>query len=75
MPTHKLTADQRREMVLAALRHDYRTMQDLADRYGVARSRLYVLLGDAKADPENALVEAYREVAFREEVNALLNGE
>ena len=50
-------------------------MQQLANEYGVARSWVYVLLEEARTDPEARLEEAEREVAFRKEVLEILEGE
>ncbi len=66
----KLTNDQRRAMVLSALRREG-TVQEIANRYGVARSWLYVLMDEARDDPSGRLDEAEREAAFRRAVCGL----
>lgn len=72
MGREKLTPDQRREIVLRAIRREYSTVQDLADSYGVARSWVYALLEEAQSDPEGKLREAEAEAEFRREVKKLL---
>jgi hypothetical protein len=66
----KLTPDQRRSLVLAAL-SGVPAMQ-LAKEYGVARSWVYALIEEAKTDPHGKLRDAHEEVKFRMRVrNAL----
>jgi transposase-like protein len=69
MPRTKLTPEERRALVLAAL--DPNTnRRDLAASYDVARSWLYSLLDEATTDPESKLKEAEAELEFRREVLA-----
>ena len=67
----KLTPDERRAVVLAALEHDV-NISELARRYGISRQRVYQLLEDATIDPKGQLREAERELAFRRRVKELV---
>jgi len=67
----KLTPDERRTVVLAALERDV-NISELARRYAISRSRVYQLLEDAVTDPKGKLREAEREVAFRKRVLELV---
>ena len=67
----KLTPDERRALVLAALERDV-NISELARRYGICRQRVYQLLEDAMTNPKGSLLEAEREVAFRRRVKELV---
>ena len=67
----KLTPDERRAIVLAALEHDA-NVTELARRYGVSRARIYQLLESATIDPRGELLEAQREAEFRRRVQELV---
>ena len=67
----RLTAAERRSVVLAALEHDV-NISELARRYGIRRQRVYQLLEDATIDPKGQLREAERELAFRMHVKKLV---
>ena len=67
----KLTPDERRAVVLAALGRSV-NISELARRYAISRSRVYQLLEDAVTDPKGKLREAEREVAFRKRVLELV---
>ena len=67
----KLTPDERRAVVLAALGRGV-NISELARRYGIRRQRVYQLLEDAVTDPKGKLREAEREVAFRKRVLELV---
>ena len=73
MPKTKLTPDQRRALILALLSGT--PAIELARRYGVARSRVYALAEEAKANPVEAMLEAWEEYAFRDQVVTLTKGE
>lgn len=81
MPPEKLTVNERRELVLAALSKDPQTGKakiqrtELARRYGIARGHVYRIIEEATADPEGKLREAEKEVEFRRRVLELLGGE
>ena len=66
MNPHKLTTQQRRDMVLSALSGESRV--EVSKRYNVARSWLYSLLDEAQNEPERKLKEAEAEVEFRRSV-------
>ncbi len=59
----KLTPDERRAIVMAALQFGS-NKSEVARRYGLSRSRVYQLIEDAVSDPKSKLREAEREVAF-----------
>ncbi len=63
----KLTRDERRAVVMAAL-EPAANISEIARRYGIRRQRVYQLLEDAMLDPRERLREAEREVAFRRRV-------
>ena len=63
----KLTVDQRRAVILAALEPNA-NMSEIARRYGIRRQRVHQLLRDAMTDPKEKLWEAEREAAFRRRV-------
>ena len=67
----KLTPDERRAIVLAALEHDA-NVTELARRYDVSRARIYQLLESATIDPKGKLREAEFEVEFRRRVKELV---
>ena len=67
----KLTPDDRRAIVLAALDHNA-NITELARRYGVSRARIYQLLESAVIDPRGKLYEAQREAEFRRRVKELV---
>jgi len=67
----KLTPDERRAVVLAALERDV-NVSELARRYGISRQRVYQLLEDATINPKGQLREAERELAFRRRVKELV---
>ncbi len=67
----KLTPDERRAIVMAALEHNA-NVAELARRYGIRRQRVYQLLENAITDPKGKLREAEREVAFRRRVKELV---
>ncbi len=67
----KLTVDERRTVVMAALEPDA-NMSEIAHRYGIRRQRVYQLLESAMIDPKGKLREAEREVAFRRRVQELV---
>jgi transposase-like protein len=70
-PTKKLTNEERRRLTLAALRGV--SVAKLTREYGVNRSYAYLLMNEAKADPDATYEEARREAAFRKEVRDLLS--
>ena len=70
MAKEKLSADKRREIVLAALAGAEK--KALAAEHGISRQWVYDLLEDAKDDPEGKFQEAVAEAAFRREVRDLL---
>jgi transposase-like protein len=63
----KLTPDERRALVIAALEPDANKCE-LARRFGIRRQRIYQLLEHSLSDPRTKLREAEREVAFRRRV-------
>jgi transposase-like protein len=67
----KLTSDERRAVVMAALEPDA-NKTELARRYGIRRQRVYQLLEDALTNTKGNLMEAEREVAFRRRVRELV---
>jgi transposase-like protein len=67
----KLTPDERRAVVMAALEHNA-NISEIARRYSIRRQRVYQLLEDAMLDPRERLREAEREVAFRRRVKELV---
>ena len=67
----KLTPDERRAVVMAALDPDV-NISEIARRYGIRRQRIYQLLESAMIDPKEKLREAEREVAFRRRVKELV---
>ena len=67
----KLTPDERRAVVMAALEPNA-NISEIARRYGIRRQRVYQLLEDAMLDPKEKLREAEREVAFRRRVQELV---
>ena len=67
----KLTSDERRAVVMAALEPNA-NISEIARRYGVRRQRVYQLLENAMLDPRERLREAEREVAFRRRVKELV---
>jgi transposase-like protein len=69
--TSKLTPDERRAVVIAALEPNA-NVSELARRYGIRRQRVYQLLENAIIDTEEQLREAEREVAFRRRVKELV---
>ena len=64
----RLTPDERRAVVMAALEIGGANKSEIARRYGIRRQRIYQLLEDALTDPKSKLREAEREVAFRKRV-------
>ena len=66
----KLTPDERRAVVMAALEPNA-NISEIARRYSVSRSRIYQLLEDALLDPREQLREAAREFEFRKRVKEL----
>ena len=67
----KLTLDQRRAVVLAALEPNA-NISEIARRYGIRRQRVCQLLEDALLDPKEKLREAEKELAFRRRVKELV---
>ena len=67
----KLTPDERRAVVLAALEPNA-NVSEIARRYGIRRQRVYQLLEDATIDPKGQLKEAETELAFRRRVKELV---
>ena len=67
----KLTSDDRRAVILAALEPNA-NISEIARRYGIRRQRVYQLLENAIIDPMGKLREAEREVAFRRRVKELV---
>ncbi len=67
----KLTPDERRALVLAALEPNA-NISEIARRYGIRRQRVYQLLEDATIDPKGQLREGERELAFRRRVKELV---
>ena len=67
----KLTPDERRAIVMAALQFDA-NKSEVARRYNLSRSRLYQLLESALTDPKGKLREAEREAEFRRRVRELV---
>lgn len=70
VPRTKLTPSERRSLVLEALEGANKLR--LAERYDIARSWLYVLLDEARNNPEGKLQEAEAEAEFRRRVKVLL---
>ena len=66
----KLTPDERRAVVLAALEHNV-NISEIARCYGISRQRVYQLLEDAMIDSKGQLREAEREAEFRRRVREL----
>jgi DNA-directed RNA polymerase specialized sigma24 family protein len=65
--SRKLLPDEQRAVVMAALQ--YRSNKsEIARRFGISRSRVYQILGDALTHPKERLREAEREVEFRRRV-------
>ena len=71
MSRPRLTPDERRAVVLAALEPNA-NVSEIARRYGVSRARTYQLLESATIDPKGQLREAERELAFRRRVKELV---
>jgi transposase-like protein len=71
MSRSRLTPDEKRSLVLAALESDA-NISELARRYGIRRQRIYQLLQDVVINPKGKLREAEREVAFRRRVKELV---
>jgi hypothetical protein len=67
----KLTPDERRAVVLAALGRGV-NISELGRPYGIRRQRVYQLLEGATIDPKGPLREAERELAFRRRVKELV---
>jgi transposase-like protein len=67
----KLTQDERRAVVLAALEPNA-NFSEIARRYGIRRQRVYQLLEDALLDPKEKLREAEKELEFRRRVKELV---
>ena len=67
----KLTLDQRRAVVLAALEPNA-NISEIARRYGIRRQRVCQLLEDALLDPKEKLREAEKELTFRRHVKELV---
>jgi transposase-like protein len=67
----KLTSDERRAVVMAALESNA-NISEIARRYGIRRQGVYQLLENAVSDPKGKLREAEREVAFRRRVRELV---
>jgi transposase-like protein len=63
----KLTPEQRRAVVMAALEPNA-NISEIARRYGIRRQRVYQLLEDVLRDPKGKLMEAEREAQFRRRV-------
>jgi transposase-like protein len=70
MPRTKLTPDERRRIILEALRGANK--RQLALRYDIARSWLYALLDEVRENPEGKLRDAEAEADFRRKVVELL---
>jgi transposase-like protein len=68
---NKLTHDERRAAILAALERDA-NISEIARTYGVSRGNIYHLLEVATRDPKGRLREAEKELAFRKRVIELL---
>lgn len=66
VPPEKLSRQERRDLVIAALSGVRKT--ELARRYGIARGHVYRIIDEALADPESKLREAEEELAFRQRV-------
>ena len=60
MSPNKLTPDQRRAIVLAALQTNS-NKSEIARRYAVRRQRIYQLLESVMSDPKGKLMEAVRD--------------
>jgi transposase-like protein len=67
----KLTPDERRAVVMAALEPNA-NISEIARRYGIRRQRVYQLLEDALLDPKEKLREAGKELEFRRRVKELV---
>jgi transposase-like protein len=67
----KLTPDERRAVVIAALETNA-NISEIARRYGIRRQRIYQLLDSAVIDPKGKLREAEKELGFRRRVKELL---
>jgi transposase-like protein len=67
----KLTPDERRAVVMAALEPNA-NISEIARRYGIRRQHVYQLLENAITDPKGKLREVEKEVAFRRRVRELL---
>ena len=63
----KLTSEQRRAVVMAALKPNA-NISEIARRYGIRRQRVYQLLENVLLDPKGKLIEAQREAEFRRRV-------
>ena len=71
-PAEKLSNDQRRALVLAAL-VEGGNKSKLAAGAGISRRWLHMLIEEAKEDPEGKFEEAVKEVRFRRQVRDLLS--
>jgi transposase-like protein len=67
MGPDKLTPDERRAVVMAALEPNS-NKSEIARRYGISRSRVYQLLESSLIDSKGKLREAEREAQFRRRV-------
>jgi transposase-like protein len=67
MSPNKLTPDERRAIVLAALQTNS-NKSEIARCYNIRRQRVYQLLEDVLLDPKGKLMEAEREAQFRRRV-------
>jgi transposase-like protein len=67
----KLTSDERRAVVMAALESNA-NISEIARRYGIRRQRVYQILESAMIDPKEKLREAEKEVAFARRVLELV---
>jgi transposase-like protein len=65
--SRKLTPDERRAVVMAALQLESKR-SEIARRYGISRSRVYQLLEGALNHPKEKLWEAEAEAGFRRRV-------
>jgi transposase-like protein len=68
---HRLSPDERRAVILAALAPDA-NITAIGKEYGLHRNSVYELLQRAVADPKGKLREAEKEVAFRRRVTELV---
>lgn len=67
MAANRLTPDERRAVIIEALKPDANKSQ-IARDFGIYRTDIYALLDHALADPRGKLRDTERELAFRKQV-------